>query len=90
MTYSLEFSKEFERVFEKLQKKNPKQCEIILKKLGEIIQQTGHYKPLSHNLKGYRRVHIDKSFVLVFKSEGTKVIAVDYDHHDNIYKKQYR
>ncbi len=51
MTYSLEFSKEFERIFEKLQRKNKKQCEIILNKIREIIQNPEHYKQLSHSLK---------------------------------------
>ncbi|HLD85395.1 MAG TPA: type II toxin-antitoxin system mRNA interferase toxin, RelE/StbE family [archaeon] len=82
-----EFSKEFERIFEKLQKKNKKQSDIIINKIREIIQNPEHYKPLSHTLKFHRRVHIDKSFVLVFKIEGSKLVIMDYDHHDNIYKK---
>jgi mRNA-degrading endonuclease RelE of RelBE toxin-antitoxin system len=37
-----------------------------------------------------RRVHIDKSFVLVFSIDETEktVIIEDYDHHDKIYKKR--
>lgn len=87
MTYSVEFSKEFERIFEKLQKKNRKQSEIILKKISEIVQNPEHYKLLRHDMKGYRRVHIDKSFVLIFRIDESKIVIADYDHHDNIYKK---
>jgi len=34
-----------------------------------------------------RRVHIGKSFVLVFEivENENKVIFLDFDHHDNIY-----
>ena len=39
------------------------------------------------HMKGLRRVHIDKSFVLIFEIVETenKVIFLDFDHHDNIY-----
>jgi len=35
-----------------------------------------------------KRVHIDKSFVLVFSVDESnkKVIIEEYDHHDRIYK----
>ncbi len=38
-------------------------------------------------MKGMRRVHIGKSFVLVFEiiEKENKVIFLDLDHHDNIY-----
>jgi addiction module RelE/StbE family toxin len=40
-------------------------------------------------MKGARRVHISKSFVLVYEiDEKSKVVRLlDYDHHDKIYKK---
>jgi mRNA-degrading endonuclease RelE of RelBE toxin-antitoxin system len=38
-------------------------------------------------MKGARRVHIDKSFVLTYEiDEEHKVVKLlDYDHHDSIY-----
>lgn len=73
--------------FKKLAKKNPKQLEIITKKLQQILEDPYRFKPLSNVMKGTRRVHIDKSFVLVYSiDENTKtVILEDYNHHDNIY-----
>jgi len=84
---SYEVSKGLNKELEKLQKKNRKRFEIILKKMGEIINFPQHYKPLQHDMKGLRRVHIDKSFVLVFEiiESENKVIFWDIDHHDNIY-----
>lgn len=87
MKYSYEVSKQLERELDKLQKKNKKRLEIILKKMSEILDNPNHFKPLQHEMKGLRRVHIDKSFVLVFEIIETekKVIFQDFDHHDNIY-----
>ena len=87
LRYSYEISKLLERELDKLQKKNKKRFEIILKKMNEILDDPHHYKPLQHDMKRLRRVHIDKSFVLVFEIiEGeNKVIFLDFDHHDNIY-----
>lgn len=89
MNYEVHFSKEFERIFEKLQKKDRKQSEIILKKVRQIRDNPEHFKPLRHDLKSYKRVHIGKSFILIYKIEGNKVIIQDYDHHKKIYKKKY-
>jgi len=74
--------------FKKLAKKNPKQLEIITKKLQQIMEDPYRFKPLSYGMKGMGRVHIDKSFVLVYSiNEKTKTIILeDYEHHDNIYK----
>ena len=87
MNYDYEVSRQLERNLEKLRKKNNKLFEIILKKMSEILQNPHHYKPLQHDMKRLRRVHIDKSFVLVFEifENENKVIFIDFDHHDNIY-----
>ncbi|TFH43042.1 MAG: type II toxin-antitoxin system mRNA interferase toxin, RelE/StbE family [ANME-2 cluster archaeon] len=87
MKYNYEISRQLERELDKLRRKNKKQFEIILKKMSEILENPQHYKPLQHDMKGLRRVHIDKSFVLVFEivENENKVIFLDFDHHDNIY-----
>jgi len=64
--YSYELGISVEKIFHKLSKKNPKQLLIIEKKINEIIQNPYHYKNLKAPLNHLRRVHIDKSFVLVF------------------------
>ncbi len=87
--YDYELRKSVEKIFFKLAKKNPKQLEIIFEKIEEIKQDPHHYKNLSRPLQHLRRVHIDKSFVLVFSiNEFKKLLIIeDYDHHDKIYKR---
>ena len=84
--YSIEFSKNLERKLEKIQKKNRKQFEMIIKKVREIKQNPEHYKPLRYDLKDFREVHIDKSFVLIYEIKGKIIIFQDFDHHDRIFK----
>ena len=87
MKYNYEISRQLERELDKLRRRNKKQFEIILKKMSEILENPQHYKPLQHAMKGLRRVHIGKSFVLVFEivENENKVIFLDFNHHDNIY-----
>ena len=88
MTYSLDIQEKAYKIFKKLEKRNKKQLEIINKKVKEILENPEHYKPLKGDMKGSRRVHIDKSFVLVYgiDYENMVVKILDYDHHDNIYE----
>jgi len=60
---------------------------LIDNKIQEIRQNPQHYKNLRKPLHHLKRIHIDKSFVLVFSvDENRKHITIeDYDHHDNIY-----
>lgn len=76
-----------DEIFQKLAKKNPKQFEIVAKKLHQILDNPYRFKPLSNVMKGHRRVHIDKSFVLIYSidEKNKTVILEDYDHHDKIY-----
>ncbi len=86
--YSCELRKSVENIFFKLSKKNPGQLEIISKKIEEIRKNPSHYKNLRKPLQHFKRIHIGKSFVLVFSVDEPKklIIIEDYDHHDNIYK----
>lgn len=86
--YDYELRKSVETIFFKPAKKNPKRLEIIYKKIEEIRQNPHHYKNLRSPLQHLKRVHIDKSFVLVYSiDEQSKTIIIeDYDHHDNIYR----
>jgi len=58
-----------------------------MRKMAEILQNPEHYKELRNVMKGTRRVHIIKSFVLTYRIDGEYVKFMDFDHHDNIYKK---
>ena len=85
--YSLEIRKSVEKTFYKLASKNPKQLESIEKKISEIVHNPHRYKNLRKPLQHLKRVHIDKSFVIVFSvNEEIKcVIIEDFYHHDKIY-----
>lgn len=87
MDYSLDISAEADKKFKKLESKNKKQLDIIGKKINQILQNPYHFKPLRGDMHGSRRVHIDKSFVLVYEiNEKNKIVRIlDYEHHDKIY-----
>lgn len=71
-------------------KKDKKLYDAVLKKIEEILENPHRYKPLRYDLKGLKRVHLKKSFVLVFEiDDDEKVVRfLDLDHHDTIYKKR--
>ena len=85
--YDHEFRKTLVKIFFKLAKKNPKQMNIINKKIKEVIVNPHRYKNLRKPLQKLKRIHIDNSFVLTYSINESKklVIFEDYDHHDNIY-----
>lgn len=87
--YSFGVKDGLDKKLTKLGKKNPKQLEIIYKKIKEVIQNPQHYKNLKAPLQHLKRVHIDKSFILVFSvnEQEKKVTFEELDHHDKIYKK---
>jgi len=93
LPFKYDFSDELEETLSKLFKKDRKRCETLLKKIEEISLRDEttieYYKNLMYDLKEYKRVHIDKSFVLLFKVfKKEKFILFDkFKHHDEIYKR---
>lgn len=87
--YRLEIRKSVERTFQKLAKKNQKLLKIIAIKIDEILENPVRFKNLRRPLQYLKRVHVNKSFVLVFSvDENLEVVIIeDFDHHDRIYKK---
>jgi len=89
--FDFNISDELKVIIKKLAKKDKKKVEIINKKIKEIINcdstSINHYKNLRYDLKEFKRVHIDNSFVLTFKVDLTNnlILFVDFDHHDKIY-----
>jgi len=77
-----------------LYKKDAKRYSILMKKIEEIItlDNIEHYKNLRSPLQNFKRVHINSHFVLVFKYEKNNdaIYFYDFDHHDNIYKKEMK
>jgi len=86
--YELKVKPELDKLFTKLAARNPKQISIINKKVEEIRTDPTRYKNLKAPLNAWKRVHIDKSFVLCFSvDDATHTVTLeDYDHHDRIYK----
>ena len=86
--YSIDIKPELDKILRKLAKKNRKQHKIIMKKIEEIIENPHRYKNLRYPLQDWKRVHIDRHFVLTFSidEENETVIFEDFDHHDNIYR----
>ena len=89
MAYALDVSREVDGIFAKLQKKDKARLEIINKKVLQILADPNRFKPLRGDMRGARRVHIDKSFVLTYEvDENSKIVRLlDFDHHDKIYKR---
>ncbi|MDO8556140.1 MAG: type II toxin-antitoxin system RelE/ParE family toxin [Nanoarchaeota archaeon] len=89
--YALAIKPELDKLLQKLQVKNRKHVEIIDKKLREIRLKPEHeYKPLRSPLQGFCRVHIDKSFVLIFRIVHAEQVveAWYFGHHDEVYQWQ--
>lgn len=61
----------------------------ILNKRDEILncENLTHYKNLTHDLKKYRRVHVNPSYVILFFGDDGTVYFIDYEHHDVIYRR---
>lgn len=87
--HKFEIEEKLHRILKKLSKKDKKKYEIVWKKITEIINSLSieHYKNLKVPLNDFKRVHIDRSFVLIFKFNKitNKIRFYDFDHHDKIY-----
>ncbi|MCR4369177.1 MAG: addiction module toxin RelE [archaeon] len=93
MPFKYDFSDELEETLARLFKKDRKTYEAILKKASEIASRDSSsidfYKNLRHGMSDYKRVHVARSFVLIFKVfKKERFILFDrFDHHDNIYER---
>lgn len=93
--YEVVIIPELAPVFDGLKVKDPKAYESVKKKIEQIAKNLelnpDHCKNLRAPLQKYKRVHVNKSFVLVFQVDvkNKYMIVYDYDHHKRIYKKNY-
>jgi len=85
--YALETRGHVDEAFKKLARKNPKQLEAVMEKIGEILKNPHRFKPLRFPLAGARRIHFG-SYVLLYSidEERKTVVLEDYAHHDEIYR----
>ena len=89
MPYALFITSSCKKEINKACKSNPQLRHSLTKKILEICENPYHYKPLRNDLHGLRRVHILKSFVLIFKvDENEKSITlISFSHHDIAYSR---
>ena len=87
MGYELEVLPSCEKEIKKLCKKNRELGEALRKKIEQVLGNPYHFKPLRKPLQNHRRVHVFRSFVLIYKiDEGEKsVVLVAFEHHDEVY-----
>ncbi len=88
MTFDLHTTSDFDRALRKLAKKNPEFRKAIEKKTLQILKNPFRFKPMHSPLQGFRRVHLMKSFVLLYQVDEKKkaVVLVRLEHHDSVYK----
>lgn len=90
--FDFDISDELKVLFRKLSKKNRVRAEILNNKIKEIVANDANtidrYKNCKYDLKDCKRVHIDKSFVLLFKvyKEKNTIYFWKLKHHDKAYK----
>ena len=89
--FDFDISDELKGLIVKLSQKDRLRLDILNKKIREIAlndhNSIDRYKNCRYSLKEYKRVHIDKSFVLLFKVYKDKNIIYFWklEHHDKIY-----
>jgi len=91
MSFDFDLSDELKLVIKRLQKKDKSRLVILNSKIKQIanndLNSIDRYKNLKYGLSDYKRVHIDKSFVLIFKinKEKNHILFDKLKHHDDIY-----
>ena len=89
--FDFDISNELKLLIRKLSKKDKAKVLVLNKKIKEIINNNNksidRYKNCRYDLKDYKRVHIDKSFVLLFKvnKENNIIFFWRLKHHDDAY-----
>lgn len=86
-----DISNELKVLIRKLSKKDQIRVTALNKKIREIVSNDisaiDRYKNCKYDLKDYKRVHIDRSFVLLFKVYKDKRFVYFWrlEHHDEAY-----
>ena len=92
MAFRFDLTDELKLIIKKLSIKDKVRVIILNKKIKEIIDNDDisidRYKNLRYGLNEYKRVHIDRSFVLLFKvdKENNHILFAKLKHHDEVYR----
>jgi len=90
--FRVEFTDRVKKFLDKIKDRDLILYKSIMRKIEQINENPYRFKPLRYDLKHYWRVHVKEPYVLVYKidEENKKIIIVDIDHHDKIYKKRFK
>ncbi len=86
--YSLFVKPYADKIFKKLGSRDKQELINIYKKITQIQESPNrNYNFLHSPLQSYQHVHVNKSFVLIFKIFHNKkqVEIYSYEHHDDVY-----
>ncbi|MEM4263943.1 MAG: type II toxin-antitoxin system RelE/ParE family toxin [Candidatus Woesearchaeota archaeon] len=89
MSYEAMVNQKCQEEIKKACRKNSLLETALKKKINEILENPQHYKPLRYDFAEERRVHVLKSFVLIFEIDETKktVNFIAFLHHDDAYRR---
>ncbi|RDD52454.1 type II toxin-antitoxin system mRNA interferase toxin, RelE/StbE family [Nanoarchaeota archaeon NZ13-N] len=89
--FTIEYTDKVNKFLDKVKNRDHILYKSIVRKIEQIEESPYRFKPLRYDLKHYRRVHVKEPFVLVYKidEKNRKIIIIDIDHHDKIYKKRF-
>lgn len=76
-------AEDFLKEFEKIRGKSTK--DKLIKHIDRLLENPSIGKPLAHDLKGERSVHI-KPFRLIYSVEGDKITLLRFEHRKEVYK----
>lgn len=85
--YRVSIAPDAKCLFKTLKGKNPDVYREVKASALKLSRNPELGKPLRHGLRNCRRLHIAGSFVLVYEIAGLEIRLLDFDHHNNIYKK---
>jgi len=73
----------------KIKKLKGQEAKNYLQKRDEVLSSSNldHYKNLKYDLKPYKRVHVNDSYVILFFGDDGYIYFVDYEHHDKVYSR---
>ena len=90
MTRGFGLSPKLQATLDKLARKDRSLALPVRKKIAQIVSldeaANGHFKNLSGDLSGLKRVHVG-NFVLAFKVKGEVIQFESLRHHDEAYRR---
>ena len=93
MTFSYDLSDKLKEDLAKFSERNKELAGQVNKKIKEIISSDDetieHYKNLRYGMADFKRVHVGKSFILLFRffKKEQFVLFDSVKHHDEAYRR---